>query len=60
VATYEGGRMGAIIIEPTAITGRELSLVIPKNSMSAVQRAVIEAARLRAKAFDVDLIVTEF
>jgi hypothetical protein len=44
----------------SAISGRALSLAIPKGSVTAVQRAAIEAVRARAKAFDVDFIITEF
>lgn len=60
MATYEGSTGSAFEITPENITGRALSLAIPKGSMTAVQRAAIEAARLRAQAFDVDLIITEF
>lgn len=60
VALYEGGEMGFTIIPSSAISGRTLSLAIPKGRMTAIQRATIEAARLRAQAFDVDLIVTTF
>jgi hypothetical protein len=60
VATYEGGRLDVTIIDPSAISGRVLSLAIPKGSMTAVQRAAIETAQVRAQAFDVELIVTAF
>jgi hypothetical protein len=32
----------------------------PKGSITAVQKGAIEAARARAQAFDIKLIVTEF
>jgi len=60
VATYEGSALGAFDITPSDISGRALSLAIPKGSMTPAQRAVIEAARTRAQAFRVQLIVTEF
>jgi hypothetical protein len=60
LATYEGSASGVFDITPSDISGRALSLAIPKGSMTAAQKAAIEAARLRAQAFDVDLIVTEF
>lgn len=60
LATYTGGKMGALTISSESITGRILSFAVPKNSMTEIQRATFEAARLRAKAFGVDLKVTEF
>jgi hypothetical protein len=60
IATYEGSASGVFDITPSDISGRALSLAIPKGGMTAAQKAAIEAARLRAQAFDVDLIVTEF
>jgi hypothetical protein len=60
LALYEGGKMGSIEIESSAINERVLSLAIPKDSMTATQRAAIEAARSRAQAFGVEVRVTEF
>lgn len=60
VASYEGGKMGTIEIGASDITGRALSIAIPKGSMTAVQRAAFDAARARAKAFGVNLTVTAF
>lgn len=60
MAAYEGTAGSTFEIAPESITGRALSLAIPKGSITAVQRAAIDAARLRARAFDVDLVVTEF
>ena len=57
---FDGGKLGAWRVKSEAITGRVLSLAIPKGSRTAAQRAAIEAAKLRAKAFDVELKVTEF
>jgi hypothetical protein len=60
IALYEGGKMGTLEIESSAITDRVLSLAIPKGSMTAAQRVAIEAARSRAQALGVELRVTEF
>ena len=60
LALYEGGEWGYVQIPSTAISGRTLSLAVPKSSMSPLQRAAIGNARIRAQALDVDLIVTEF
>ena len=56
---YDGGKLELLNISPV-ITGRVLSLAIPKGSLTAAQRAAIEAARARANAFGVDLTVTAF
>lgn len=53
VATYDGSALGVFDITPSDISGRALSLAIPKGSMTAAQRAVIETARTRAQAFGV-------
>ena len=60
LASYAGSEMGDIRITSEAITGRELSIAIPKGSMTAVQRDAIEAARIRARSFGIDLKITEF
>jgi hypothetical protein len=59
MALYDGSALGVTEIEASDI-GRALSLAIPKGSMTVAQRAAIEAARVRAQAFGVDLIITEF
>jgi hypothetical protein len=58
MALYDGGGLGAIRINSADI--RVLSLAIPKGSVTVAQRAGIEAARVRAQAFGVDLVVTPF
>jgi hypothetical protein len=60
LANYEGSEMGDIKVAAEAITGRELSIAIPKGSMTAVQREAIEAARTRARSLGIDLKITEF
>jgi hypothetical protein len=60
LAEYTGTEWGGDVIRPSEITGRVLQVIIPKGSMSAVQRAAIEAARERARKAGIDLIITEF
>ena len=57
---YDGGRLGTIVINSSQISSRVLSLAVPRGTMTAAQRGAMEAARLRARAFDIELIVTEF
>jgi hypothetical protein len=57
---FEGADFGIWEIEPSAINGRVLDLVVPKGSMTAAQRTAIEAAKLRARAFGVNLTVIDF
>jgi hypothetical protein len=57
---FEGADFGIWEIESSAINGRVLDLVVPKGSMTAAQRTAIEAAKLRARAFGVNLTVTDF
>jgi hypothetical protein len=45
---------------PSDISARTLHLIIPKGSMTALQRAAIEAAQAQAKSRGIDLIITEF
>jgi hypothetical protein len=59
-ALFDGASLGIWRMESTAIEGRVLSVVVPKGSMTTAQKAVIEAARLRAQAFGIDLIITPF
>jgi hypothetical protein len=60
LANYVGSEMGDIKITSEAILGRELSIAIPKGSMTAVQRDAIEAARIRARSLGINLKITEF
>lgn len=57
---FDGASFGDYQIEASNINGRVLDLVVPKGNMTAVQRAAISAAKARAKAFGVELIVTPF
>ena len=60
LASYAGTNWGGDQVDPSAITGRALRLIVPKGSIKTVQRAVLEAAHKRAKSLAIDLIVTEF
>jgi hypothetical protein len=60
IALYEGGQLGFTVIPSSAIAGRALNLAIPKGSITPIQRAAIEDAEMRAQAFGVDLIISEF
>jgi hypothetical protein len=57
---FNGAKLGVFEVESAKITGRVLSLAVPRGSMTAAQRAAIEAAKARAQAFGAKLIVTEF
>jgi hypothetical protein len=57
---FDGAKWNGVEVESSAISSRVLNLVVPKGSITAGQRAVIDAAKARAKAFGVDLIVTPF
>jgi hypothetical protein len=60
---YEGGTLGGMTVKPQEISGRTLHLIVPKGSVTAVQRDVIEAARTRAlvaNKYPVQIVVTPF
>jgi hypothetical protein len=61
MAEYEGGEWANKIVPADEITGRVVDLVVPKGSMTEVQRNAIEAVQARAKMLDrpVVLIITE-
>ena len=60
LALYDGSEMDTLVIKPTEIQNRILSLAIPKGSMTAAQQGALNVARLRGQAFGVELKVTEF
>jgi hypothetical protein len=60
MATYDGGELGDLIIAPTDIQNRVLSLAIPKGNVTAAQQGALDSASLRGRAFGVELKVTEF
>jgi hypothetical protein len=60
LATFDGAKMDVWDIKSTAIKARVLSIIVPKGSMTEMQKAVFAAAKARAQAFDIDLIITPF
>lgn len=61
MSEYDGGKWANKTVSADEITERAVNLVIPKGSMTDVQRNAIEAVQARAKALDrpVKLIITE-
>jgi hypothetical protein len=57
---FDGGTLGVFEVDSVKITGRVLSLAVPKGSMTAAQKSAIGGARARAHAFGVKLTITEF
>jgi hypothetical protein len=58
---YEGGFLSDTEVSLSAISSRELNLVVPKGAMTEVQRVAIEAARMRAliaNRYPVNIIIT--
>jgi hypothetical protein len=55
---------GTDVVTESQIQHRALSLAVPKGSMTAVQREIIDAVRTRAKMSNanppVDIVITEF
>jgi hypothetical protein len=60
LAECTGTDWGGDEILPSQITGRVLQVIIPKGSMTPVQRAAIEAARERARKAGIDLTIVEY
>jgi hypothetical protein len=62
VSDFSGAEFAEDEVSLDEISGRVLQLVVPRGNMTERQRAIIEAARERAKRlnYSVDLIVTEF
>jgi hypothetical protein len=57
---FDGGKLGVFEVDSAKVTSRVLSIAVPKGSMIAAQKSAIGAAKARAQAFGVKLIVTEF
>jgi hypothetical protein len=57
---YTGTEWGGDIIREVKIAGRALRLIIPKGSMTSLQREVIEGASRIARSKGIRLIVAEF
>lgn len=63
LAEFDGATWGTDVVKSSDIGSRTLNLVIPKGSMTAVQRDAIEAARIRALSSNVNpvkLVITQF
>jgi hypothetical protein len=60
LSNFNGGFRAGRVVESGDITDRVLSLAIPKGSVTAAQRAAIEAIRSRAKSLNIYLVITEF
>lgn len=60
VARFNGNSLGTFDIDANKITGRALNLAVPEDSLTSVQRRVLDIAKNRAKSLNVDLIVTPF
>ena len=52
--------MNGITIRPSDISGRVLDIAVPKGSITAAQETAIAGAKLRARAFGIDLRIHEF
>ncbi|HEX3936260.1 MAG TPA: hypothetical protein VHX43_02050 [Xanthobacteraceae bacterium] len=62
VRDFDGVVWSNLDIQASQITGRAVQLIVPKGSMTAAQRAIIDQVRDIAKRSNrpVDIIVTEF
>jgi hypothetical protein len=60
LAAFNGEELGSMKIEPAAITGRVLKLAVPKGSVSTVQNAALQAARMQARDLGIDLLIIPF
>jgi hypothetical protein len=61
LGNYEGGLLSNTEVKLSAITGRTLNLVVPTGAITEIQRAAVEAARVRAlvtNRYPVEIIVT--
>jgi hypothetical protein len=60
---YEGGALQDVKVALSEITGRVLEIIVPKGSLTVMQRTVIEAAKVRAQtagSYPVRIIIKEF
>ena len=60
LANYQDSALGDIAVKVKDITSRTLSLVIPRGSMTSVQRAAFDSARIRAEKLGIKIVITEF
>jgi hypothetical protein len=60
---YEGGNLQNVQVDLSQITERVLELIVPKGSLTVMQRAVIKAASIKAQtagSYPVRIIVKDF
>jgi hypothetical protein len=60
LANYVDHTLGDITVRASDITSRTLSIVIPRGSMTSVQRAAFDAAKSRAEKLGIKITITEF
>jgi hypothetical protein len=60
LANYEDHALDEITVRVQGITSRTLSMVIPRGSMTSVQRAAFDAAKSRAEKLGIKITITEF
>jgi len=60
LANYEDYTLGDITVRALDITSKTLSMIIPRGSMTSVQRAAFDAARSRAEKLGIKIAITEF
>jgi contact-dependent growth inhibition (CDI) system restriction endonuclease-like protein len=60
LANYEDYTLGDITVRARDITSKTLSMIIPRGSMTSVQRAAFDAARSRAEKLGIKITITEF
>jgi hypothetical protein len=64
LAEFKGASWGTDVVTESQIEHRVLSLAVPKGSIKAVQREIIDVVRMRARTSNinprVDIIITEF
>src|SRR5581483_7659057 len=62
LSEFSGAEWGQDVVKPADILDRTLNLVVPKGSMTTMQRSVVDSARIRGQTLTrpVKIIVTEF
>ena len=63
LSEYEGGNLQNVQVDLSQVTERVLELIVPKGSLTVMQRAVIKAANIRAQtagSYPVRIIVKDF
>ena len=63
LSKYEGGNLQNVQVDLSQVTERVLELIVPKGSLTVMQRAVIKAANIRAQtagSYPVRIIVKDF